>query len=449
VAVREGQPARCNSCGDTIIATSVDSEAIAVEVEMETDAARPRSKPRKKLVAPKKASKASNDLVPIAITLGIGALFIFPPFLFPKVALLSALVGFGISLYAFIRMCNMAGKLGNYVSFDYLEALGPIRFVIAVGFLGLYLAGYFVLWYVVLFRCLFDKPRSFLPWMALQGYGPFVTVAAVAVAGIGDAWGPNRYRGPDNFQNMAAAQPFQDPTSRPGGPQFTNVGKDPVRQLDDNPPRATPVEKERPAPPVKKEKPIPELTANPRLNAILADLDDRPTCKAACEKLAAMEPNRYQSVVARKLAERLAASELWLRTPLCRALAVWATPEQVPTLITMLDDPDINTRNEVLDVLGKLRDPRSVKAVVRCYLPIQTRWHGERALWELGPLAEKEVLKLLDDKDRNVRADACRMLEKIGTRESVPALRAASAQGDFILKVAADNALRAIQARKK
>jgi HEAT repeat protein len=99
----------------------------------------------------------------------------------------------------------------------------------------------------------------------------------------------------------------------------------------------------------------------------------------------------------------------------------------------MLSDRDINTRNETLEVIGKLRDERTVKPVVRCFVEFQTTWHGERALKDLGPIAEKEVLALLNQPDKGLWVPAIRVLKEIGTQKSIPTLEAA-ARGEISLQ---------------
>jgi HEAT repeat protein len=119
----------------------------------------------------------------------------------------------------------------------------------------------------------------------------------------------------------------------------------------------------------------------------------------------------------------------------------------VPALIQLLDGPEIHIRNVTLDALGKLRDERAVKPVVRCFKELNTRWHSEQALKALGPMAEREVLALLEQPDRDLWVPAIYVLAEIGTEQSMPALREASKQ--FEMKGVAEGAMIAIQKRMR
>jgi HEAT repeat protein len=100
-----------------------------------------------------------------------------------------------------------------------------------------------------------------------------------------------------------------------------------------------------------------------------------------------------------------------------------------------------------MQVMGKLRDARTVTPLVKCLQDIRTQYHAERALVEMGPMAEKDLLPLLSQKKPDVRAVAVRIFKAIGTPESIPALEAASQE--FTLQVNAKDAIKTIQARSQ
>jgi S1-C subfamily serine protease len=190
-------------------------------------------------------------------------------------------------------------------------------------------------------------------------------------------------------------------------------------------------------------------TGDPAMDRLLLDLEavDGAIRKAATDRLIGMKPNQHRAVVARKLAEQLPVVEPFDREPLIRALGVWATAAEVPTLIQLLDSPETHIRNVTLDALGKLRDERAVKPVVRCFKEFNTRWHAEQALKALGPLAETEVLELLGQPERDLWVPAIYVLAEIGTEQSLPTLREASKQ--FEMKGVAEGAMIAIQKRMR
>jgi HEAT repeat protein len=125
---------------------------------------------------------------------------------------------------------------------------------------------------------------------------------------------------------------------------------------------------------------------------------------------------------------------------------LWGTANEVPALVKALDDQDIFTRQEALRQIGKFRDERSLKAVIRCFTNLQTSAEAEKTLLQMGPMAEKEVLALLTDGPANLRHSEINILRGIGTQKSVPALQAVAAT-EWTLKPQAEMALKAITAR--
>ena len=72
------------------------------------------------------------------------------------------------------------------------------------------------------------------------------------------------------------------------------------------------------------------------------------------------------------------------------------------------------------------------------------------ALIALGPAAEEPVRGALAHDDWTVRLDACRVLKEIGVPASLPALvEAARRPNDALVSRAAEEAIRAIEARGK
>jgi len=67
----------------------------------------------------------------------------------------------------------------------------------------------------------------------------------------------------------------------------------------------------------------------------------------------------------------------------------------------------------------------------------------------LGPAAEKAVLPYLKNADVFVRQEVCKVLEVIGTQRSVVPLQAALTDSNGLVRMAAENALTALQERKK
>jgi HEAT repeat protein len=231
--------------------------------------------------------------------------------------------------------------------------------------------------------------------------------------------------------------------------KFSSPQPQPVSQTAFNPPNPAIANEEKANEPAAPPREPPATTGDPEMDRLLFDLEavDWTIRKAALDRLIAMKPNQHRAVVARKLAEQLQLVEQWAREPFLRALGVWGTAEEVPLLIQWLDNPDTHTRNMTLDALAKLRDERAVKPIVNCFKEGSTRWHSEQALKALGPMAEKEVLALLEQPDRELWVPAIYVLAEIGTEQSLPTLREASKS--FEMKGVAEGAMMKIQKRMR
>jgi serine/threonine-protein kinase len=190
----------------------------------------------------------------------------------------------------------------------------------------------------------------------------------------------------------------------------------------------------------------------------LADLDNPEyfTRKAAVERMADMKPNNRRAEAARKLVPLTQVDEVFIRQAAIKALGVWGSEKEVPTLILALMHKDPSTRREALKVIGRFRDPRTLEPVVHCFREPATRREAGDALREMGPMAEPDVLGIMNEPDDvgNVflKGDAIRVLTDIGTEKSLPALRKVIATENVHYKrlvEPAQQALAAIDGRKK
>jgi hypothetical protein len=193
------------------------------------------------------------------------------------------------------------------------------------------------------------------------------------------------------------------------------------------------------------------VTGNTEIDKALADLENKNqfVCQAGADRLAGMQPNEHRAAVVKKLAGLTQVADAFSRKANVRALGVWATPSEVPILIRSLDDPDLLTRHEALNAIGRFKDQRSLAPVMRCFLDPMTRTQAEKALREIGPMAEKEVLSHLNHPDVLQRQSAIRVLADIGSQQSVPALEPLASGDDVFLKGPAREALMAVAARTK
>jgi HEAT repeat protein len=187
------------------------------------------------------------------------------------------------------------------------------------------------------------------------------------------------------------------------------------------------------------------------LGVILEDLRsaDSGARQRAAERLAKTKPDESRRAeVAEALAARLKDNHGGTHEAAARALVGWATTAQVPALLDVLDDDSGAVREAALEALGNLKDPRAVAPVTLRLLLPQDRKNAGKALQNLGSMAEKEVLKHLDDTDADLRVEVCRILKRIGTRESVAPLEALREKDkERRVRVAATEALATVTSR--
>jgi predicted Zn finger-like uncharacterized protein len=104
------------------------------------------------------------------------------------------------------------------------------------------------------------------------------------------------------------------------------------------------------------------------------------------------------------------------------ALEVWATKENVPTLVKYLD-ADGQHSHKAMGIAGKLQDERGAVAVAR-YLPnFFAREVAVNSLRAMGPVAEKAVLKYFKHGDGGVHGAVDSLLRGYGTKASAIALQ--------------------------
>jgi predicted Zn finger-like uncharacterized protein len=101
------------------------------------------------------------------------------------------------------------------------------------------------------------------------------------------------------------------------------------------------------------------------------------------------------------------------------AIAVWQTPNTVTTLLPLLDNkPEYYTRRKTaMIVLAHTKDKRAVFPI--CRWLIEDTEEATSALISMGPIAEDDVIKILDQKSVKARQAACNVLAEVGTQKSL------------------------------
>jgi predicted Zn finger-like uncharacterized protein len=102
-----------------------------------------------------------------------------------------------------------------------------------------------------------------------------------------------------------------------------------------------------------------------------------------------------------------------------RALLSWATKDNVPSLIKVLDANQGNAWQPAMEVLGRLKDERAAATLARSLTSSARRGTAQRALESLGREAETEVVKYIHTKDGAARQAANHLLQIYKTQDSV------------------------------
>jgi len=159
-----------------------------------------------------------------------------------------------------------------------------------------------------------------------------------------------------------------------------------------------------------------------------------------------------QPEIAKALERLLTDPDKNLQNAAMKALVIWATTDNVTAIITVVQNDEFSpqaneTRHLGMATLGRLKDERGVAPVAQRLSNIHDRSSASKALIAMGPIAEKEVAKYLENSDAGTQREACRILKAIGTKASIPPLEAASKNRNRTTASAAKDALQTIQKR--
>lgn len=146
----------------------------------------------------------------------------------------------------------------------------------------------------------------------------------------------------------------------------------------------------------------------------------------ACKELAGMKPDsnhlqRVSSVLASTLP---LAKEGFRMKEHVNAMAVWYTDEATLAFAQLLsDEKSVLVREEIIGLLPRIHSEAMAEVLVGRLSNREDMKDARRALRLMGEIAEKPVIKLLNDPDTSLRIEACNILQSIGTREAIEALK--------------------------
>ena len=173
--------------------------------------------------------------------------------------------------------------------------------------------------------------------------------------------------------------------------------------------------------------------------------------RAAADQLALIRPvDAKRAAVVAGLKPMFKDSDMFLRWAAAKALKTWAGPDDVLLLVEVSKDSAHTVRGlayEALSNLGPAAAPAAEALAGRVGDFVQ-RQEVLQILGKIGMPAETAVRGLLGDSDGMVRAEAAKLLEKIGTSASLEALKAAQGDDNPWVKQHATAAVKAISARK-
>lgn len=132
-----------------------------------------------------------------------------------------------------------------------------------------------------------------------------------------------------------------------------------------------------------------------------------------------------------------------IREDAVRVMGAWGVKDTVPQLVSFLDRFDQGLRRAAIDGLGKIKDDSAAAALAPLLANQSDQHNAARALEAIGEIAEPAVIPMLTHGDQHVRFEACKLLGKIGGKDSVAAIKKLLLrEQDGLVKLGAEGALR-------
>ncbi len=106
------------------------------------------------------------------------------------------------------------------------------------------------------------------------------------------------------------------------------------------------------------------------------------------------------------------------------AMSVWYTDEATQAFAALLSGEKSRVvREEIIELLPKIRSEVTAEVLVGRLAHRGDMKAARTSLKFLGELGEKPVIKLLEHPDDSLRIEACKILQAIGTQDSIEALK--------------------------
>lgn len=188
------------------------------------------------------------------------------------------------------------------------------------------------------------------------------------------------------------------------------------------------------------------------VQSVLTELEseDAARVREATKLLSDRKPSRPNPQIAKALEAAMLNSENngEIRMNAAKAMKAWATNDNIPGLLTALGDEWPPVRAAAIEALIKFKPKNGIDAIGSQLADHFTRVAAAKALKAYGPAAEQAVLPHVDSRDAWTAAEACKILQAIGTKKSIPTLEKAAKSSDWMVSKAAKSALDGIELRE-
>lgn len=188
------------------------------------------------------------------------------------------------------------------------------------------------------------------------------------------------------------------------------------------------------------------------VDAAIADLASGDTERAsrAATLLAEKAPAHPYPRAAKALEPvMLSARNAGDRANAAKAMKAWACEENVPALISALNDSWPPTRSGAIEALLRFKPKQAIAPVAQRLGDPFNRDAAAMFLKAMGPMAERAVLVHMESTDPWVRKEVCEVLQVIGTRASIPVLEKAVRDSNWMVNKPAEQAMAAVKLREQ
>lgn len=175
--------------------------------------------------------------------------------------------------------------------------------------------------------------------------------------------------------------------------------------------------------------------------------------QAALSQLSIATPvDERRAEVVNGLLECVTDENSFIQRSALRAIAHWAGPEQIPTLINLLDDLPRASRSTIFQSLASFQDERAAQALAKRLVNREDQAQVAHLFKKLGPVAEKPVLEVLREhyQDQGSLFLITIALQDVGGADSIATLKELIASDPpFASKSLLEVTLRTLESKQK